>query len=116
LFFSRLMRDSSRASNFQCSATLSYALLMDGSVACVARCLASSAFRRQVSLSDDIRGGSSNASNQEEKPRRMRGLKTVMHGATPGTLNPSPPPFTFAGQHVQIGGGVGRFWGKLPRA
>src|SRR5262249_44746975 len=22
-----------------------------------------------------------------------------------------PHPFTFAGQHVQIGGGVGRFWG-----
>jgi len=37
---------------------------MDGSVACVARRLASSAFRRQVSLSDDIRGGSSNAPNQ----------------------------------------------------
>src|SRR5262249_4974118 len=37
---------------------------MDGSVACAARCLASSALRRQVSLSDDIRGGSSNAPNQ----------------------------------------------------
>src|SRR5262249_50643508 len=63
-------RDSSRASSIQCSATFSYALLMGGSVACVARCLASSAFRRQASLSDDIRGGSSNAPNREEKPRR----------------------------------------------
>ena len=58
------MRDSSRASDFQCSATFSYALWMDGSVACAARRLASSAFRRQVSVSDDIRGGSSNAPNQ----------------------------------------------------
>src|SRR5262249_13922901 len=64
--------------------------LMDGSIACVARRLASSAFRRQVSLSDDIRGGSSNAPRREEKPRRMTGLKTVMHGATQGSLNPSP--------------------------
>jgi len=40
---------------------------MDGSVACVARRLASSALRRQMSLSDDIRGGSSNAPNREEK-------------------------------------------------
>src|SRR5262249_15614434 len=64
LFFSLLMRDSSRAINFQCSATFSYALFMNGSVACAARCLASSAFCRQVSLSDDIRGGSSNAPNQ----------------------------------------------------
>src|SRR5215467_10459166 len=47
-------------------------------------------FRRQVSLSDDIRGGSSNAPHREEKPRRMTGLKTVMHGATQGSLNPSP--------------------------
>jgi hypothetical protein len=46
------------------SATFSYALLMDGSIACAARCLASSALRRQVSLSNDIRGGSSNAPNQ----------------------------------------------------
>src|SRR5215467_13522124 len=63
-------RDSSRASSIQCSATFSYALLMGGSVACVARCLASSAVPRQASLSDDIRGGSSNAPNGEEKPRR----------------------------------------------
>src|SRR5215831_5576880 len=70
LFFSAATRDSSRASSIQCSATFSYALLMDGSVACVARCLASSDFRRQASLSDDIRGGSSNAPNREEKPRR----------------------------------------------
>src|SRR6266496_793835 len=45
-------------------ATFSYALLMDGSVACAARCLTSSALRRKKSLSDDIRGGSSNAPNQ----------------------------------------------------
>src|SRR6516164_3946377 len=64
LFPSVATRDSSRASSIQCSATFSYALLMDGSVACAARCLASSAFRRQASLSDDIRGGSSNAPNQ----------------------------------------------------
>src|SRR6516165_913885 len=64
LFFSAATRDSSRASSIQCSATFSYALLMDGSVACVARRLASSALRRQMSLSDDIRGGSSNAPNQ----------------------------------------------------
>src|SRR5262249_9148867 len=43
---------------------------VDGSVACAAHCLASPAFRRQMSLSDDIRGGSSNAPNREEKPRR----------------------------------------------
>jgi hypothetical protein len=54
-------RDSSRASNIQYSAIFSYALFMDGSLACAARCLASSALRRQVSLSDDIRGGSLNA-------------------------------------------------------
>src|SRR5215467_14420433 len=72
LFFSAATRDSSWASSIQCSATFSYALLMDGSVACVARRLASSAFRRQVSLSDDIRGGSSNAPNQEENG--MRGV------------------------------------------
>ena len=41
---------------------------MDGSVACVARRLASSALRRQMSLSDDIRGGSSNAPNQVAHP------------------------------------------------
>src|SRR5215831_18020908 len=70
LFFSAATRDSSRASSIQCSATFSYALLMDGSVACAARCLASSAFRRQASLSDDIRGDSSDAPNREEKPRR----------------------------------------------
>src|SRR5262250_319260 len=46
-------RESSRASNIQCSATFSYALFMNGSVACAARCLASSAFRRQSTLSDD---------------------------------------------------------------
>ena len=44
--------------HIQCSATFSYALFTNGSVACAARCLASSAFFRQVSLSDDIRGGS----------------------------------------------------------
>jgi hypothetical protein len=48
------MRESSRASNIQCSATFTYALLMNGSLACAARCLASSAFRRQSTLSDDI--------------------------------------------------------------
>ena len=62
LFPSVATRDSSRASSIQCSATFSYALLMDGSVACAARFLASSAFRRQASLSDDMRGGSSPAS------------------------------------------------------
>ena len=99
-----------------------FIFLMDGSVACAARCLASSAFRRQAPLSDDIRGGSSNAPNREEKPRRSGakgicgrrvfglpqrdnsergagskkkappddGAKDVMHGATQGSLNPSP--------------------------
>jgi hypothetical protein len=38
----------------QCSATFSYALFMNGSLACAARCLASSAFRRQSTLSDDM--------------------------------------------------------------
>jgi hypothetical protein len=57
-------RESSRASNIQCSANFSYALFTNGSLACAARCLASSAFRRQVSISDDIGGGSSNAPNQ----------------------------------------------------
>jgi hypothetical protein len=61
LFFSAARRDSSRASNIQYSAIFSYALFMDGSLACAARCLASSALRRQVSLSDDIRAGSLNA-------------------------------------------------------
>jgi hypothetical protein len=51
------MRESSRASNIQCSATFSYALFTNGSLACAARCLASSAFRRQSTISDDIRGG-----------------------------------------------------------
>src|SRR5262249_60610258 len=69
-FISAATRESRWASSIQCSATLSYGLLMDGSVACVASRLASSALRRQMSLSDDIRGGSSNAPNQEEKPRR----------------------------------------------
>jgi hypothetical protein len=46
------------------SSSLRYALFTNGSLACAARCLAWSAFRRQVSLSDDIRGGSSNAPNQ----------------------------------------------------
>ena len=64
VIFSLPMRDSSRASNVQCSATFSYALFMNGCVACAARCLASSAFCRQVFFSDDIRGGSSNAPNQ----------------------------------------------------
>ena len=64
VIFSLPMRDSGRASNVQCPATFSYALFMNGSVACAARCLASSAFCRQVFLSDDIRGGSSNAPNQ----------------------------------------------------
>jgi hypothetical protein len=49
------MRESSRASNIQCSATFSYALFTNGSLACAARCLASSAFRRQSTISDDIR-------------------------------------------------------------
>jgi hypothetical protein len=57
-------RDSSWASNIQYSATFSHALLMNGSLACAARCLASSALRRQVSLSDDLRGRSSDAPNQ----------------------------------------------------
>jgi hypothetical protein len=48
------MRESSRASNIQCSATFSYTLFTHGSLACAARCLASSAFRRQSTLSDDI--------------------------------------------------------------
>ena len=48
---------------------------MDGSVACVARRLASSALRRQMSLSDDIRGGSSNAPNREEKAPPGDGAK-----------------------------------------
>ena len=51
------MRESSRASNIQCSATFSYALFTNGSLACAAPCLASSAFRRQSTISDDIRGG-----------------------------------------------------------
>src|SRR5262245_7235224 len=46
---------TSRASNIQWSATFSYALFANGSVACAARCLASSALRRQ-SLGDDIGG------------------------------------------------------------
>src|SRR6516164_1003705 len=50
---------------------------MDDSVACAARCLASSAFRRQASLSDDMRGGSSNAPNREEKPRRSGAKNTL---------------------------------------
>jgi hypothetical protein len=54
-------RKSNWASTIQYSATFSYALLKNGSLACAARCLASSALRRQVSLSDDIRGGSANA-------------------------------------------------------
>src|SRR5262245_30371079 len=53
---------------------------MDGSVACAARCLASSAFRRQVSLSDDIRGGSSNAPNQAAS----RCVGSSGHGPRPG--------------------------------
>jgi hypothetical protein len=64
LIVSSWTRESSRASNIQCSATFSYALFTNGSLACAARCLASSAFRRQVSISDDIGGGSSNAPNQ----------------------------------------------------
>ena len=63
-YFSSLMRAPRRASNIQCSATFSYALFTNGSLACAARCLASSAFRRQVSISDDIPGGSSNAPKQ----------------------------------------------------
>jgi hypothetical protein len=54
-------RRSNWASTIQYSATFSYALLKNGSLACAARCLASSALRRQVSLSDDICGGASNA-------------------------------------------------------
>ena len=63
IFLSR-RRDSNWASNIQYSATFWYALFMNGSLGGAARCLASSAFRRQVSLSDDIGGGSSNAPNQ----------------------------------------------------
>ena len=77
---------------------------MDGSIACVARRLASSAFRGQVSLSDDIRGGSSNAPHREEKPRRMTGLKTVMHGATQGHSIQAPP--------VHIRGPTRPNWGR----
>ena len=53
-----------RASNVQCSAAFLYALFMNGSVACAARCLALSALCRQALLSDGICGGSSNAPNQ----------------------------------------------------
>jgi len=40
------IRESSRASNIQFSATFSYALFMDASLACAARCLALSAFHQ----------------------------------------------------------------------
>jgi len=43
--------------------------------------------------------------SRKKKPRRMTGLKTVMHGATQGFTQSKPHPFTFAGQHVQIGAG-----------
>jgi hypothetical protein len=46
--------------------------------------------------------------SRKKKPRRMTGLKTVMHGATQGSLKQRPHPFTFAGQHVQIGAAAGR--------
>src|SRR5262249_15010764 len=48
-----------------------------GSVACAARYLASSALRRQVSLSDDIRGGSSNA------PNPLRQVRTIYFRSSP---------------------------------
>ena len=88
-------KDSSRASNIQCSATFSYALFMKGSVACAARCLASSAFRRQASRCDDIRGPSSNAPNQAAS----RCVGSGGHDRPPSRSSPSPGPFvTAAGQ------------------
>jgi len=49
VIFSLPMRDSSRASNVQCSATFSYALFMNGCVACAARvALVMRAFVHQI--------------------------------------------------------------------
>jgi hypothetical protein len=87
-FFSAARKDSRRASNIQYSATFSYALLVDGSVACAARCLASSAFRRQASLSDDIRGGSSKAPNQTAS----RCVGSSGHDQPPSRSWPNPRP------------------------
>src|SRR5262245_28801721 len=46
---------------------------------------------------------------RREKPRRMTGLKTVMHGANTRVTQSKPHPFTFAGQHVGIRAAAGRF-------
>src|SRR5215467_12457707 len=49
VIFSSPRRETSWANSIQYSATFSYAFLMTGSLACAARCLASSALLRQVS-------------------------------------------------------------------
>ncbi len=78
------MRDSSCASNFQCSATFSYALFMNGSLACAARCLASSAFRRKSTLSDDI------AAVPQMHRARQQGSKLIRPGAARRTARKRP--------------------------
>jgi hypothetical protein len=87
-------RDSSWASTIQCSATFSYALLKNDSLACAARCWASCARRRQRSLSDDIRDGSSNAHmNRRQVPAlvcRPRRALTPCVVTSPGRRFESP--------------------------
>jgi hypothetical protein len=68
------------------------------------KCTGITPFRgRRASAAGQIRD--TPASSRKEKPRQMTGLKNVMHGATQRVTQSKPHPFTFAGQHVQIGAG-----------